>query len=62
MKYLILLLVLAVLLYFAAFLLESLVFTAIIYVIFLLFNIPLYFWRLYLCAIVVLGVKKLIFK
>ena len=62
MKYLILLLVLAVLLYFAAFLLESLVFTAIIYVIFLLFNIHFYFWRLYLCAIVVLGVKKLIFK
>ena len=62
MKYLIILLVLAVLLYFAAFLLESLVFTAIIYVIFLLFNIHLYFWRLYLCAIVVLGVEKLIFK
>ena len=62
MKYLILLLVLAVLLYLAAFLLESLVFTAFIYVIFLLFNIHLYFWQLYLCAIVVLGVKKLIFK
>ena len=62
MKYLILLLVLAVLLYLAAFLLESLVFTAFIYVIFLLFNIHFYFWRLYLCAIVVLGVKKLIFK
>ena len=57
-----LLIALGVLLYFAAFLLESLVFTAIIYVIFLLFNIHLYFWRLYLCTIVVLGVKKLIFK